>query len=76
MEVGRSREKWEGPKGENAVVHMRRLAREEEELQEKQWRHDLGEEAHRATSTHLISWMTHMKEPTPTHWASLSTPRI
>jgi hypothetical protein len=36
VEVGRSREKWEGrSEKEDAVVHMRRLAREAEEPQEK-----------------------------------------
>jgi hypothetical protein len=43
-EVGRSRERWEGPGAEDGVVHLGRLAREAEDLREKQRRHELGEE--------------------------------
>jgi hypothetical protein len=43
MEVGRSGERWEGPKAEDACVHMRRRAKEAKEQREKQRRHELGE---------------------------------
>jgi hypothetical protein len=39
-----SNERWEGLEGEDAHVHMRRLAREGEELREMPRRHELGEE--------------------------------
>jgi hypothetical protein len=43
-EVGRSRKRWEGPEGEDSVVHLRRLSWETKELREKQRWHELGEE--------------------------------
>jgi hypothetical protein len=42
--VGRCGQKWEVYEGEDAVLHLWRLAREEEELRENKGRHELGEE--------------------------------
>jgi hypothetical protein len=44
MDVGRSRAKWEGPKGGDAPVHMRRLAQETKEPREEHGRRELCEE--------------------------------
>jgi hypothetical protein len=43
-EGGRSRERWEGHGAEDGVVLLGRLAREADDLREKQRRHELGEE--------------------------------
>jgi hypothetical protein len=44
MDVGRSRAKWEGPEGGDALVHMRRLAQKTKEPREEQGRRELWEE--------------------------------
>jgi hypothetical protein len=44
MDVGRSHAKWEGPKGGDAHVHLRRLAKETEKLREEHGRRELWEE--------------------------------
>jgi hypothetical protein len=42
--VRRCGQKWVGHEGEDAVVHLRRLTREAEELRKNQGRQELGEE--------------------------------